>query len=164
MKTLTQHLTKYASYHRDRRNITTHFIGIPMIVFAVIILLARLTFDFAGLPISLATLVVIAASFYYIKLDIKFGYSMAILLLIGLWFGQFIAEQSVEIWICTGLGLFLVGWLIQFIGHYFEGLKPAFVDDVMGLMIGPLFVVAELAFLLGWRLEVRNAIESHFKH
>ena len=164
MKTLTEQLTKYASYHRDRRNVATHFIGIPMIVFAVIVLLARLTFDVAGLPISVATLLVIVSSFYYIKLDIRFGYTMATLLLIGLWFGQLIAEQSIEVWISSGLGLFLVGWLIQFIGHYFEGRKPAFVDDVMGLMIGPLFVVAELAFLLGWRLEVRNAIESQLKH
>ena len=38
---LTQQLAKYAAYHRDRRNIATHFIGIPMIVLAVAVLLSR---------------------------------------------------------------------------------------------------------------------------
>jgi uncharacterized membrane protein YGL010W len=43
----------------------------------------------------------------------------------------------------------VVGWVIQFVGHYYEGRKPAFVDDITGLIIGPLFVVAEAAFLMG---------------
>ena len=41
MKTLTDHLAQYAAYHRDRRNIATHFIGIPLIVVAVAVLLSR---------------------------------------------------------------------------------------------------------------------------
>ena len=56
------------------------------------------------------------------------------------------------------IGLFVIGWIIQFVGHYYEGRKPAFVDDVMGLVIGPLFVAAEAAFLLGLRKEVEQAI------
>ncbi|PWG73319.1 hypothetical protein DF186_23685, partial [Enterococcus hirae] len=41
MKTLEQHLVNYASYHRDVRNIRTHFGGIPLIVLAVAQLLAQ---------------------------------------------------------------------------------------------------------------------------
>lgn len=41
MKTLVDHLSQYANYHRDPRNIATHFVGIPMIVLAVTILLSR---------------------------------------------------------------------------------------------------------------------------
>ena len=48
----------------------------------------------------------------------------------------------------------------QFIGHYFEGRKPAFVDDLTGLIIGPLFVAAELGFMLGLREPLRLAIEA----
>ena len=48
-----------------------------------------------------------------------------------------------------GIGLFVVGWVVQLIGHGFEGRKPAFLDDLVGLLIGPLFVVAEAGFLLG---------------
>jgi uncharacterized membrane protein YGL010W len=58
------------------------------------------------------------------------------------------------------LGLFFVGWVIQFIGHYFEGKKPAFVDDLVGLLVGPLFVVAEVAFALGLRAELEQSITA----
>ena len=34
-------MAQYAAYHRDKRNIVTHFVGIPLIVFAIGILLAR---------------------------------------------------------------------------------------------------------------------------
>ena len=49
----------------------------------------------------------------------------------------------------AGIALFVVGWILQFIGHYYEQRKPAFVDDLVGLLIGPLFLVAEAAFALG---------------
>ncbi len=64
------------------------------------------------------------------------------------------------VWLSTGIGLFVVGWIIQFVGHYYEGRKPAFVDDLSGLIVGPLFVVAELAFLLGLRKALKQAIEA----
>ena len=41
-------LEQYAEYHRDRRNIVTHFVGVPMIVFGVGVLLARPTSRSAG--------------------------------------------------------------------------------------------------------------------
>ena len=34
-------MTQYAEYHRDKRNIATHFVGIPLIVFAISVLLTR---------------------------------------------------------------------------------------------------------------------------
>jgi len=43
----TELMVQYASYHRDRRNIATHFFGIPLIVFAIGIFLARAQFDVA---------------------------------------------------------------------------------------------------------------------
>ncbi len=33
-------------------------------------------------------------------------------------------------------GMFTVGWGFQFVGHYFEGKKPSFVDDKRDLIIG----------------------------
>jgi uncharacterized membrane protein YGL010W len=42
----------------------------------------------------------------------------------------------------------------------YEHRKPAFVDDVIGLLIGPLFVLAEMLFGFGWRPALREAIEA----
>ena len=41
MKTLVDQLAQYAAYHRDGRNILTHFVGVPLIVLAVVIVLSR---------------------------------------------------------------------------------------------------------------------------
>ena len=40
-------LSQYALYHRDRRNIASHFVGVPMIVFAVGVLLDATGGDYA---------------------------------------------------------------------------------------------------------------------
>tara|TARA_Y100001951_G_scaffold96007_1_gene94170 strand:- start:16796 stop:17377 length:582 start_codon:yes stop_codon:yes gene_type:complete len=158
MKTLVDHLAQYAAYHRDRRNIASHFIGIPMIVLAVAVLLSRPGFELFGLWLAPATLVALAAALFYLRLDTRFGLVMSLLLALCLWAAAGLAVAGTALWLSAGLGLFVVGWVIQFVGHYYEGRKPAFVDDVMGLMVGPLFVVAELAFLLGLRKEVEHAV------
>ena len=76
------------------------------------------------------------------------------------WFSIGVAAQPTSVWLSTGVGLFVIGWIFQFVGHYYEGRKPAFVDDLVGLFIGPLFVVAEVAFAMGLRPEVLRAIEA----
>lgn len=35
--------------------------------------------------------------------------------------------------------MFTVGWGFQFVGHYFEGKKPSFVDDKRNLLVGLLW-------------------------
>jgi uncharacterized membrane protein YGL010W len=57
-----------------------------------------------------------------------------------------------------GLGVFFLGWLIQFMGHWFEGRKPAFVDDVVGLMVGPMFVVGEVLMFFGFLRRMHHDI------
>jgi uncharacterized membrane protein YGL010W len=159
MKTLVDQLSQYAAYHRDRRNIATHFIGVPMIVQAVVILLARPGVEWMGLQWSAASLGVTAAVIYYLVLDLRYGAVMGLLLSAALVAASTTAGLPLGSWLTLGAGLFVVGWVLQFIGHFYEGRKPAFVDDVMGLAIGPLFVVAEAGFLVGLRPEVRAAIE-----
>ncbi|WP_410480964.1 DUF962 domain-containing protein [Pseudomonas plecoglossicida] len=161
MKTLVDHLSQYASYHRDPRNIATHFIGIPMIVLAVTILLSRPGWEMAGMWLSPALLAAAASAWFYLRLDLRFGLVMGWLLGLCLWVGQVLAMKTTGLWLSTGLGAFVVGWIIQFVGHYYEGRKPAFVDDVSGLIIGPLFVVAEAAFMLGWCPALKQAVETN---
>ena len=159
-KTVAEHLAQYGDYHRDRRNIMTHLVGIPMIVIAILTLLSRPEFSVAYLLLTPANLVVFAAVIFYIRLDIKLGLLMTVLLWLCLSLGRDIAAMSTAAWLSWGIGLFIVGWIFQFIGHYYEGRKPAFVDDVIGLAIGPLFVVAEVVFMLGLRPELKRQVEQ----
>ena len=52
MRNATDLLAQYAEYHRDRRNIVSHFVGVPMIVFGVGVLLARATFPAFGVSLT----------------------------------------------------------------------------------------------------------------
>lgn len=158
MKTLNQQLASYAAYHRDRRNLLTHFVGIPMIVLAVAILLSRPGLQSGGLWLSPALLVAIVASVYYLLLDLSYGLVMTATLALVIGLAASAAQLATSNWLCLGLGLFVAGWIIQFIGHHYEGRKPAFLDDIMGLAIGPLFVAAELGFMLGFRRELQQQI------
>jgi uncharacterized membrane protein YGL010W len=160
MKSLTDQLAGYAAYHRDRRNIATHLVGIPVIVFAVVVLLSRPAFGVvAGVPVTPAVLASIAASVYYLVLDRPLGIAMAVALAVAVAAASPLAAGGTAAWLGWGAGLFVAGWIVQFVGHWYEGRKPAFVDDLIGLAIGPLFVAAEIAFLLGLRAALREEIE-----
>lgn len=160
MTSLTGQLAKYAAYHRDPRNIATHFFGVPTILFAVTALLARPAVEVGGLTLSPVWLVALAATGFYLRLDRRFGLVMGAVLAASAFGATHLAAQSTGVWLGVSLGLFSGGWVVQFVGHWFEGKKPAFVDDLVGLLIGPLFVIAELGFALGLRTEVREEIEQ----
>ncbi|WP_223486376.1 DUF962 domain-containing protein [Pseudomonas sp. A-RE-19] len=160
MKSLVDHLSQYAAYHRDPRNIASHFVGIPLIVVAVAVLLSRPEWSLAGIWLSPAVLLALASAWFYLRLERRLGVLMTVLLGLSVWLGHVLAQQSTLVWLASGLGMFMVGWAIQFVGHHYEGRKPAFVDDVTGLIVGPLFVVVEAGFLLGLRGELKRAIEE----
>jgi uncharacterized membrane protein YGL010W len=48
-----------------------------------------------------------------------------------------------------GLGLFVVGWIFQFIGHAIEGNQPAFFKNPVYLLVGPLWLIRRLAAAIG---------------
>jgi uncharacterized membrane protein YGL010W len=160
MRNATQLLGDYAAYHRDRRNIATHLVGVPMIVFGVCVLLSRPAFEVAGLSLSPVWIAFAASALWYLTRGeplLALVTSTAVLAMVVI--AVRLAQGSTGWWLGTGLGFFLVGWVIQFVGHHYEGRKPAFVDDIVGLVIAPLFVVAEVMFALGWNRPLLDTIE-----
>ena len=161
MKSLEENLTQYAAYHRDRRNIATHFAGVPMIVFAIVLAASTASIPAGTMAITLAAVVSIVACAYYFRLDAGFGIAMAVVLLLMCAAASEITARNVtSVTLAWAAAIFTVGWALQFLGHKFEGMKPAFVEDVMQLLIGPLFVCAEIFFLLGARSGLRRYIEE----
>ena len=155
-------LKQYAEYHRDRRNIVTHFVGVPMIVFAVGVLLARPGFMLGGLALSPAWLAFALVALWYLTrgetlLGVAVSGGVGLLMLLA----HQVAGGSVALWLTWGVGFFTVGWIIQFIGHYYEGRKPAFADDLVGLLVGPMFVALEMLAQLGLFKRLMAEIERH---
>ncbi|WP_105189870.1 Mpo1 family 2-hydroxy fatty acid dioxygenase [Pseudoalteromonas sp. T1lg48] len=160
MKSLVSQLANYAHYHRDKRNICTHFIGIPLIVYALAVLLSRPSFTpTPELTVTPAVLIVAISCVYYLFLSLSLGLVMTMLMAAALVGAAPLVALPWPQWLAWGVGLFLIGWVFQFIGHYFEGKKPAFLEDVTGLVIGPLFVVLELLFMLGLYKNLKQEIE-----
>lgn len=161
-RTATSLLQQYAEYHRDRRNIVTHFVGVPMIVFGVGVLLARPAVALAGVNVTLAGLVFSLAALWYLTRG-AFVLGVAVSASVGLliWLAHGVAAGSLGQWLAWGLGFFSVGWVIQFIGHYYEGKKPAFADDLVGLLVGPMFVVMEGLAPLGLFKALMQDVEHH---
>ena len=160
MQTLEEQITQYAAYHRDRRNIATHFVGVPMIVFAVILAFSVVNAPLGFTRVSVVVLAVLA-SLYYFKLDLMLGAAMAVYLAVNCFAANEAAlamGSTNALWLA--LAVFVVGWVLQFWGHKFEGMKPAFFDDVMGLAIGPLFMMTEVFFMLGLKPKLREFVEA----
>jgi len=157
MRTAEQLLTQYAAYHRDRRNISTHFVGVPIIVFSVVLGLAQITIGM----VHLGWIAILIASAYYVFLDRQLGMLMfGFLVLCGAIASLISALTGWTVGLGIAVLLFLAGWAIQFLGHHYEGVKPAFVDDLIGLAVGPLFVLTEALFLFGLRRELKSYIEA----
>ena len=161
MKSVQENLTQYAAYHRDRRNIATHFVGIPMIVFALVLAFATIAVPVGVVTLTAATVFAVALTIYYVMLDRVLGVAMAIVLFVmcaGA--SEITARLSTGATLGIALAVFVVGWALQFLGHKYEGMKPAFFDDARQLFIGPLFVCAEAFFLCGGRPRLRRYIEE----
>ena len=153
-------LGSYASVHRDWRNKATHFVGIPLIVFSLLLLLSLWRFELGGRewPVSLA--VASVAVLGWMALDLGIGVIMAVLLAPA-WYA---AETLVgtlgspsAVWAASGV-LFVGGWVLQFLGHHYEGKRPALLDNIFQGFIGPMFLVAETVVVMGHRRDLAEAI------
>ena len=72
MKSLADQLGAYAGYHEDLRNKLTHFLGVPLVTFAIFLGLGWLRFVHApDLPCTGATLFYLVVAIYYLGLDWK---------------------------------------------------------------------------------------------
>jgi uncharacterized membrane protein YGL010W len=161
MRNATELMVQYAAYHRDRRNIVTHFVGIPLIVFSISVLLSRPElFNAGGVSVTPAWVVWALSTLWYLSRgNLALGLATAAVNFILTVLAHAIPATSIAGWLAWGVGSFVVGWVIQFIGHYYEGRKPAFVDDLIGLLVGPMFVVGEAMFAAGWGKELLAEIE-----
>ena len=44
----------------------------------------------------------------------------------------------------VAIGLFVVGWIFQFIGHRYEGKQPAFFSNLVFLLVGPIWLAKDI--------------------
>ena len=126
----------YAGYHQDVRNRRAHAVGIPLIVLGLLGLLHACPLLRIG-PLDLAVVAAIAVLLYYVALDVRGALISAVAF--AILYGVAI-RLSWEL----SVGAFVLGWVFQLVGHRFEGNKPKFLENLLYLLIGPLYFFQEL--------------------
>ncbi len=136
----TRLFAEYGAYHRDRRNLISHEIGIPLIVLGIIALLRLVTVAGPNFNLNLAALAVVATSVYYLTLgrEVRTAAGIAIVSMIVLYL------VAAYVWWPFAIGAFVAGWIFQFVGHAYEGKSPAFLTNLLHLLVGPLWVASHL--------------------
>lgn len=49
------------------------------------------------------------------------------------------------------LSVFIITWILQFVGHKIEGKKPSFLKDLQFLLVGPIWLLSFILKKLGIR-------------
>jgi uncharacterized membrane protein YGL010W len=135
---LRAHFADYGSFHVTPGNKACHCVGIPLIFFAVIALVSHVSlFRLGGFTVTLAEPVILAITLYYVRLDAALAAMMLLLSAALAAAGRFVP-------VAVAVGLFVVGWVLQLVGHYiYEKKSPAFFRNVTHLLVGPLWIVAK---------------------
>lgn len=160
MKTPEEQMCFYAAYHQDARNKATHFVGVPAIILSLFIPLAWIRFDAGGVTITGSMLFAGAVVLYYFFLDVPLALAMLAVTGVLVWAGHQIAELgTMQGWIWFAL-LFVGGWILQLVGHGFEGRRPALADNLFQIFVAPIFLAAEAFFALGYKPELHRRINA----
>src|SRR5262245_53046403 len=130
---LQSYFTDYASHHQTSGNRLCHSIGIPLIVFTTVALLARVPLvAVGGYEVTLAHLAIVAVTAYYLTLDVVLAGGMLAFSVASLVVGGMLPWT-------VSLGVFVLGWILQFVGHsVYEKRSPAFLKNLTHLLVGPL--------------------------
>lgn len=154
MKSAVEQLSNYKSLHLNQTNLKTHFFGVTVIVWSVMTLFSLVTIADTNITLTIAAFPFLIA--YYCAMHLRMGIAM----LLGMG-AILLAAHAAAQFPYAGFAavlVFVIGWIFQFIGHHYEKAKPAFFTDIMQLLIGPFFLMAELLWALGFEKELEEKV------
>ncbi|UTP72526.1 DUF962 domain-containing protein [Alteromonas sp. LMIT006] len=138
MRQIEKLLNQYGESHQNQTNILIHGIAVPSIFFVTIGLIYAIPVPemIAQYQVTFAHILAIPMLMYYFKLSGPIGAAMT-LVTIAVFGGIRLLEYlEISVWQFS-LVLFVVMWVLQFVGHKIEGKKPSFFEDLRFLLVGP---------------------------
>jgi len=160
VNTLEEQMAFYAAYHQDARNKATHFVGVPLIMLAILVPPSFIRLEVLGVGVTAAMLLAAAVLAYYFVLDVALALAMLAVLGVLIWLAELIAARgAAQGWTWFGV-LFVGGWILQLVGHVFEGRKPALADNLFQIFVAPLFLAAEVFFALGYKPRLHENVQN----
>jgi uncharacterized membrane protein YGL010W len=152
-------LADYGAYHRDSRNRLTHYFGVPAIVYAVLILPALHTVTMFGFTVGVDRIIVVPFVLFYLALDLRLGVSLAVLFALLCGAAEVTTRLGASACTIVAASVFILGWALQFFGHYLEGNRPALLTNLFQILVAPIYLMAELSFGLGLRAGLQAETE-----
>ena len=155
MRTIQSLLDEYGESHQNPLNKLIHWIAVPAILWTIVALLWSIPFpstvNLAGIPVNWATIGLVLAQVYWFRLSPRLGLGLLL-------YNVFMIQLTVMVprlttWPLWQLALtvFVIAWVLQFIGHAIEGKRPSFFKDLQFLLIGPAWLMAFVYRALGLR-------------
>jgi uncharacterized membrane protein YGL010W len=126
-------LERYGEFHRNRANKAIHWVCVPLIVWSVLGALWSVS------PVAVYVGIG-AAMVFYLWLSLPLALGMLGVTALMAWSLTLLGPQA----LIVSIAVFVAAWIGQFIGHILEGRKPAFLEDVRSLLIGPVWLLADL--------------------
>jgi len=151
----------YAAYHRHPLNRLTHFIGVPLIMFSLLLALSMAGVPVGGMYVSAAVVLVLVVLGYYFLLDVPLAVAMTLFCALMLAAAHWLAwsRPAEAVWAAFA-ACFIGGWILQLVGHLFEGRRPALADNAWQIFVAPIFLMAEAFFALGLRTHIRDRVRA----
>lgn len=131
-------LDRYGEFHRNPANKAIHWVCVPLIVWSVLAAL------WAASPIA-ACVAIAATMAFYVWLSLPLALGMLGVMALMVWPLTLLGSRA----LIVSIAVFVAAWIGQFIGHVLEGRKPAFLEDVRSLLIGPAWLLADLYRRIG---------------
>jgi len=150
MRKIEQLFSEYGERHQNGINKTIHWICVPLIFWTILGFISYIPAPHFYIPsfgyISIASIIaLVIVSVFYFRLSIVVGLIMIFLMLIMEYFISLCNLQfGTKSWIVY-LVVFIITWILQFVGHKIEGKKPSFLKDLQFLLVGPIWL---LGFIL----------------
>lgn len=125
----------YEKAHRTAGNRMTHMLGIPMIMMSSYGMLHGVVLHQAAFPVTAAFLIYLALSAIYVYGYPLLGIAMAFTMS-GLYYAGTLLPLP------ANLALFVIGWVLQFIGHsFYEKQRPSFFKNFIHIFVGPFYIL-----------------------
>jgi uncharacterized membrane protein YGL010W len=105
-------------------------------------------------PVSAATVFFVVVCVYYFRLDWPVALAVTPVNVLLLWLADRAALLPFATSFLIFLATFVLGWIIQLVGHAIEGRRPALADNLLQVFNAPLFLTVEVLALLKLRADL----------
>ncbi|MEY8759221.1 Mpo1 family 2-hydroxy fatty acid dioxygenase [Chryseobacterium tongliaoense] len=156
MRKIDLFFAEYSESHRNATNKLIHWFCVPLIFWTILGFISLIPAPHFCLSyfgcISIASIIaLILVTLFYVRLSLLISFMMILIMLLMEHFTYAVnIHFGKSSWIVF-LSVFIITWILQFVGHTIEGKKPSFLKDLQFLLVGPIWLLSFILKKLGIR-------------